>query len=121
MTLDDYLRGVRHRAFRYGSHDCAQMAGRWVAVSTGRDVMADWHYDSLKRGMAALKARGFADHVAAASSVLPEIAVLQARPGDIAVVGKSLGIVTGEMIAVPDTKGYVQVHLTAASRAFRVE
>lgn len=111
---------ARTRRFRYGRHDCALFAAGWVRLVTGRDLTPGWRYTSLRDGRAQLLAAGHADHIALAAAHLPEIAPARAGIGDLAVVGRALGIVAGETIYVLQSRGLASLPLTAASRAFRV-
>jgi len=67
---------------------------------------------------------GFADHVALAAALLPEMPSAYARTGDGAVVatedGPALGLVQGEMIYVLGPRGLSLVPRSRATRAFRV-
>lgn len=40
--LQQFVAARRLEAFRWGSHDCCQMAAAWVAMVTGRDVGGAW-------------------------------------------------------------------------------
>lgn len=116
--LRRYLATCEARVFRYGRHDCALFAAGWVRLRTGRDLTLGIRYASLREGSARLLAEGYADHVAVAAAQLAEIAPLQARPGDIAVLRGALGIVTGERLALPGRRGLAYAPLTMAGRAF---
>jgi hypothetical protein len=121
MRLGEYLRAAGARPFRYGRHDCTTMCAGWVLARTGRDLLDGWAYGSLREGQALLAARGHATQADAAAAVLPEIAPLMARVGDVAEVDGALGIVTGDTVALlRRPAGLVHRPLTDALRAFRV-
>ncbi len=123
--LREYLKSAAPRRFAYGTHDCALFTAGWVRLVSGRDLTLGIRYSSLRAGLAALAAQGFADHVAVAAATLPEIAPARARRGDVAVLdgpngAPVLAIVLGERIVGLTRDGLRQVPLSAARRAFRV-
>ena len=119
--LSEYLASAQDKAFRYGRHDCALFAARWVKLCTGRDVTLGIRHTSLREGIEQLRAAGFDDHIALAAAQLEARETpLLARKGDIAVIHLSLGIVTGERVALLERKGLVYFPITAASKAFVV-
>lgn len=118
--LGDYLASAQGKTFRYGRHDCALFAARWVEEQTGRDLTLGIRHQSLREGLELLRAAGFESHIAVAASQLEEVPPLMARRGDIAAVDRCLGIVTGERVALLERKGMATVPLTSATRAFRV-
>lgn len=125
MMLAAWLQAAEGRAFRFGRHDCVRFAAGWVREATGRDVLADWPYASLRAGEALLAARGLADLRAAVGTVLPEVAPLAARVGDLALIdggfGPGLGIVTGaEVVGLRRGRGLVRHPLSDALTAWRV-
>lgn len=124
-----YAAIARHRSepFCYGARDCALFLADCVAAMTGVDYAARYrgHYATLEDGLALLAADGYADHVALAAALLPEIHVSRARIGDGAVVpadagGQALGVVIGSEINVLHPRGLAVLPLTRATRAFRV-
>jgi len=121
MELREYLRAATARPFRYGRWDCVLFASGWVQLVTGRDLLPG-RYASLREGRALLAAAGYADHVAAAAAQLPAVegGVAMAQMGDIAALGASLGIVTGERIAFLGRHGLGYVPLLTTDRAFMV-
>lgn len=120
VMLGDYLASAQGKTFRYGSHDCAMFAARWVLAQTGRDLMLGIRYRSLREGLELLRAAGFESHIEAAASQLEEVPPLMARRGDIAAVERCLGIITGERVALLERDGMATVPLTSATRAFRI-
>lgn len=129
MRLTRYLAAVARRRFEPGAMDCALFAAGAVEAQTGTDLAAAWrgHYSSLEEGLQRLEAEGHADHVALLASLLSEIAVEAAEPGDIAVLplGRNLpalGVFQGEAayVLVEGSRGFMVVQRSEASRAFRV-
>jgi hypothetical protein len=127
--LTAYLSSVAALPFEAGKLDCALFTAGAVAAMTGVDHARGWRgkYRSLAKGRKVLEKAGFADHVALAASLYPEVAPIMAQEGDIAVVpaedgeiGFALGIVQGPMIYVMGHTGLTLVPLTSATRAFRV-
>jgi hypothetical protein len=126
--LARYLALVARTAFQPGVLDCATFAAGAVEAMTGTDLAAGWRgYGSLEEGFQRLSAAGFDDHVALAASLLEEVPVAQAGPGDVAVLqlGRnlpSLGIVQGEFVYVlaENAPGLPLQPRSAMSRAFRV-
>lgn len=121
-----YLGTARRTTFAEGRHDCALFAAGAVAAMTGTDLAQGWRgrYQTTAGGMRVLRRMGFADHVVLVAQHFAEIPVVQALPGDIAVVdgpdGLALGIVQGEWIYVLRPTGFGTVSLMDASRAFKV-
>lgn len=121
VMLSEYLAATQVKTFRYGRHDCALFAARWVKLRTGRDVTLGIRHTSLREGIEQLRAAGYEDHIALAAAQLEaRESPLLAQKGDIAVIHRSLGIVTGERVALLERKGLVYFPITAASRAFVV-
>lgn len=120
MKLHEYVAGYYARRFRYGRADCALFAARWVEARTGRDLTLGIRYDSLRSGIAQLRASGFDDPVAVAAAHLPAVPVLRAAPGDLVEIEGALGIVMGERVAVLTRDGVGTRLITDARRAFRV-
>ena len=120
-----YLSRVHSMPFRPGRMDCALFVAGAVEAMTGEDHARGWRgYRSLAEGRKRIAERGHEDHVALAASLLPEVPVLMAQRGDVAVVpesdGFALGIVQGESVYVMTPRGLGLVPLTRAVRAFRV-
>jgi hypothetical protein len=111
-----------------GGLDCATFAAGAVEAQTGVDLAAEWRgYTSLEDGFKRLVDAGFDDHVALVASLLEEVPVAAAGPGDIVALqlGRnlpSLGVVQGEFVYVLlDDRGRVTLRPRAeATRAFRV-
>lgn len=121
VMLSEYLAAAQDRSFRYGRHDCALFAARWVKIRTGRDLTLGIRHQSLREGIELLRAAGYDDHIALAAVQLEaRDSVLMAQKGDIAVIHRSLGIVTGERVALLERKGLVYLPITAASKVFVV-
>lgn len=128
MTSDlrAYLAGQTGGRLRYGRHDCLIFVVGWVKRATGRDLLEGHSYSSRREGQEILARHGLADHVDVVARGLPEIPVLRARAGDVAVLdgadGHALGIVApgGERIAAFTPEGLTLAPLTVARRMFRV-
>lgn len=123
--FDAYLNAAARTKFRPGRHDCALFAAGAVEAMTGQDFARGWRgYTSLKAGQSKLESEGFADHIALAASLLPEIEPIFARVGDIAVVDgdteNAFGVVQGSKIFVLKRSGLGSVPLLMGKRAFRV-
>ncbi len=125
-ALRDYVEDVARKPFRYGSHDCALFTAGAVKAMTGVDYARGWRsqYRSLAKGRKLLAEKGHKDHVALVASLYPEIPVLRAQVGDIAVLdgdgGDALGVVQGALVWAADPNGLRSVPLIQAKRAFRV-
>ena len=118
--LGEYLAQTEAKTFRYGQHDCALFAARWVLARTDKDLTLGIRHTSLRDGIQQLRAVGFESHIDVAAAHLEEVPPLMARRGDIAAVGKMLGIVTGERIALLKRRGLTTVPITVGERAFRI-
>ncbi len=127
--LTAYLAQVSATAFAPGHLDCALFAAGAVEAQTGVDHADDWRgrYIDLAEGMGLLAEAGHADHVALVATLLPEVPVAEAQPGDIVVMplGRalpSLGVVQGShaYLLVEDGRGLVLRPMGEAVRAFRV-
>lgn len=126
LGLGNYLSAVARKKFKPGSHDCALFVAGAVEAMTGTDF-AKGHrgYRTLKQGRAKLKKKGYSDHVAYAADQLPEIPVLMAQVGDIAVVDDGagedvLGVVQGSGVYALGLEGLAVVSLVSAKRAFKI-
>lgn len=123
--LTAYLAQVREAPFAWGRHDCALFVAGAVEAMTGEDLARGVRsYRSKAAGLAALQARGHADHEALAAALLEEVPPLLARPGDVVVTdgegGPALGIVQGEQVYLVGLEGLGLAPRSAVRRAFRV-
>jgi hypothetical protein len=127
IRLITYLGEAARKPFQPGKHDCALFAAGAVKAMTGQDFARGYRgrYRTLKGGVKALQSRGFADHIALAASLLPEVPTAFAGPGDLAVVdtpqGPALGVVQGEgiyLLTMDDRMGLRP--MAEAIRAFKV-
>ena len=125
--LADYIAVSFDRPLRPGRFDCALFAAGAVEAMTGEDPAAEWRgtYSTIEGGARALRAAGYADHVAFAAALFEEVPVSRAGVGDLAVVSEgdraALGVIQGERVYVLHISGGLgTVPLTAAERAFRV-
>lgn len=125
--LVTYLGAAARRPFTEGELDCALFAAGAVAAMTGEDLAAPYRgrYRTTRGGLRLLRRAGYADPVALAADHLPEIAVAEARPGDLVVVptpdGAALGILQGAAgVHVMAATGMGLVPAALVTRAFRV-
>lgn len=106
---------------------CAEFAAGAIEAMTGVRLGLAWRgkYPTVVAGLRALRAAGYADHVALAADMFEEIPAAFACPGDIAVLRgrlgiRVLGVVQGPNIYVQATNGIGALPLTDAIAAFRV-
>lgn len=125
--LSAWLTGCARHPLVPGEHDCALFAAGAVQAMTGSDPAARWRggYTSLPQGLRALRAAGFADHVAVVAALFEEVPPAFAQVGDIAVVRQpgelpALGVVTGAEVAVLREAGLGFVSCLDAAQAWRV-
>jgi hypothetical protein len=127
IRLITYLGEAARKPFQPGKHDCALFAAGAVKAMTGKDFARGYRgrYRTLKGGLKTLQKAGFADHIALAASLLEDIPVSFAGPGDLAVIatpdGPALGVVQGEgiyLLTMDDRMGLRP--MAEAIRAFRV-
>ena len=122
-----YVSACRKRAFTYGAFDCALFANGAVLAETGVDLRAGLAgaYTTELGAARFLRRNGLAHPADAAARFLPEIAVADARHGDIAVLetqdGVALAVVGGpHILAARAGIGLIALPLTAAYAAFKV-
>lgn len=121
---------VTRKEFVPGEHDCALFVADVVKAITGEDHAKGLRgkYKTLARGLAALKKKGFENHVEYAASLFPEVHPSMAGVGDIVVfktenaeeAGCALGIVIGERSMVLRPEGMGTIETLKAIRAFKV-
>ena len=119
MNLHDYIAEAKGRPFRYGTHDCVTFAGRWAEMRSEKKLVPA--YSSLKQGREKL---GKEIPVDVLAREFPEIPILMAQKGDVAVLASdtdlpALGVVCGHSIACFVGREIGFVPLDAAQRAFR--
>lgn len=114
--LHDYINQCHGRAFSLGTFDGALFALGWLEVlergAFGKPFKGG--YSSLKGAFKALKKAGYKDITALADAHLTRLASwMQARPGDIAIIGKGrkacVGIVSGSLVHVVSPRGGLDV------------
>lgn len=117
----------RHAPFQWGVHDCVLWAADAVLACTGQDPAAEWRgrysteaeAEAILGGAAGLYGLVRQAEAARGTTQCPNAA---AQRGDTALVehGNTLmmGVVLGELIAVPGVDGLVFVPLAAARRAW---
>ncbi|MCZ6523770.1 MAG: hypothetical protein O7A68_07890 [Alphaproteobacteria bacterium] len=133
--MAEALAARRESPFAWGRHDCALFACDVAEAVCGIDFAASLRgrYGTKRGAYAALKRFAGGELEKAAERIArdhgcPEVAPLMARRGDIvlaeiAIDGGSsdaLGICLGEWIAFAAGRGFVQLPLTKARRAWRV-
>lgn len=122
MRLHEYLAEWRGRRFEPGRADCAQFVRGWVFVRTRKDFGDGIDYATISAGLAALRRRGFADHIDLAARTLQEVPVAMAQLGDIAVIktenGQALAIIGGEHVYALGRDGLCVMPRYKATRTF---
>jgi len=127
--LEAYLRNLQRapRPVAAGRHDCCLFAAGAVEAQTGIDPAEAWRgrYTTFRGGLRMIRRDGHADLPALVAAHLPEIGLLAAMPGDIALVasteGPAMGVVQGAAIYVLGAGGgLAAVPITAAQRVFAV-
>jgi hypothetical protein len=83
--LADHVREAYGNPFRWGAHDCALWAARWVRDCTGNDFLSDWEgkYKSELGARRLMKRRGYESVADIADEHLVEIPVGLAKRGDL--------------------------------------
>lgn len=96
-ALSEYINVMRHAPFEYGVNDCCMFAAGAVEAMTGVDAMAEFRgkYDSSLSAAKALRDIGQGSLEATIDAKFSEVAISQAKRGDIALFDDSLGIVAG--------------------------
>lgn len=96
-ALSKYINVMRHAPFEYGVNDCCMFAAGAVEAMTGVDAMAEFRgkYDSALSAAKALRDIGAGSLEATIDTKFSEVAISQAKRGDIALFDDSLGIVSG--------------------------
>ena len=125
--LAGYVAASRRRPFAFGAFDCALFAAGAVEAQTGVDLRRELagRYTTEVGAARVLRRNGFADPAEVAAKFLPEIAIAQARQGDVAAIrtqaGVALAVVGGpHLLAARAGSGLIALPLTAAVAAFRV-
>ena len=96
--LIEYIDQSNAKPFAWGSHDCIIWSGKWVAMVTGSDHIAEWigRYKTESGALRVLKRLGYSSPADAVSGRLPSRPVLMARRGDLVLHEQnSIGICTG--------------------------
>jgi hypothetical protein len=116
------------QAFQRGKSDCWCMALDVARAITGIDPFADQRSYTTERGaLRMIKRFGVKNLGDGLATRLPEVPVMIARRGDIAVFDEvmAVGVVTGDMVLtksplIATSNGMVGRPLISAHRAFRV-
>lgn len=122
--LDEYVRAAKAKQFAWGSHDCLTFATDWHRAITGLDAFAPWRgaYDS-ETGARRLIVEAGAQSMADAGQILfgaPNAVLRMAKRGDIVLVRKSFGIVTGRVGAFVGEDGLVLLPAIEFEQAWTV-
>lgn len=117
MTLPDYLTAHLGKPFAWGDNDCVLFVGRWIALATGVDPLADLpKWENEKQAWRIVKKLGGLE--AAMDARFKPINPNFAKDGDIALVGDRLCIFSGAQIVGPGPIGLVYVKRTEAKCAW---
>jgi hypothetical protein len=114
------------RPHAWGAHDCATFASDCIEAMTGTDPMADLRgrYDSAVSAARVIVEAGASDLGELAAQRLPEIALAEARRGDVMLckgpMGEFLAIVQGANAVGPAGFGLIYVPVSQGLRAYRV-
>lgn len=118
--LDEYLASCLNRKYRPGRFDCAMFAAGAVFSLTGYDPAEQFRgrYRTIRAG----QELAGGSHVAYAEALFPaRPSILDARVGDLAVLGDALGVVVGDTIrACHPVEGLVVVPLVKSDRVLAV-
>lgn len=126
--LAEFLDAGRAQPFQWGSNDCVGFARGIVLAITGEDVLQGWqpNYKSESGARRALRDFGHADLQAALGHYLPQVGLLQADIGDLALVpaigpiGIGIGMVDVSLITVMGLEGHGYVPRSSALAIYSV-
>lgn len=132
--LQSFLCDNQHRPFQYGSWDCCLFVCDAIQIMTGTDIAKDFRgrYFSRKEAFEAIREYAGTASVQAVSETvaldhqMPEIPILQAHRGDMALLIRgrdySLGLIdlNGKEVIHTSPKGLWRVPLSFAVRAWSV-
>lgn len=108
MTLPEYLTTHLGEPFAWGSHDCVLFVGRWIALATGIDPLADlpkWQSETQARRV--IKKVGGLEK--AMDARFKRIDPNFAKDGDVGLVGDRLCLFSGAQLVGPGVGGLVHV------------
>ena len=121
--LESYVARTEREPFVWGTQDCGLWASGAIRAMTGHDPAASFRgsYTSRQEAEAALKAKGFPDHFAMASSLFEECAPGLAEVGDLVrLEGRTLGIIQGRFAWAMGERGLARVSMNHAETAWRI-
>ena len=124
--LSDHIRSLTQTPYDEATHNCAHFAGDAVKAMTGVDPLGTLRdCTSLEEMVDAIEAAGYSDAADYVSSMLPEIPVHEAGPGDVVMMpgegdGFSFGIVQQEYCYALARSGLLMVPKRFAKKAFKV-
>lgn len=117
----------RHAPFEWGRHDCALFAADGIEAVTGEQPFADWRGRYASEDEADRETGGSVEVTVAAELArwgACEIEPQTAQRGDVVMVragnAEAVGVVLGEVVAVPGVERLAFVPLRKAYRAWAV-
>lgn len=127
LALMQYLGEVARRPVEMGRHDCGLFAAGAVLAMTGLDFAAPYRgrYRTMRGGLRVLRRDGYRNHVDLARAHFRALPVVDAMPGDLAVIPAdavpALGVVQGAGVYVLRVEGGLGLlPLTRAIEVLRV-
>lgn len=124
--LIQHIEDWRHKKFEWGKSDCALFCLYAEKAMCGASRFDDFlgQYSSAKGSLKALCQYGQRNLSDTVSDRLPEVDLLKAQRGDIALVdtptGDALSLVIGNKLAAMGENGLVFLPLNAAKKTWRV-
>lgn len=122
---------ARRAAFVWGAWDCCLAAATWIEAARGFDPAASFRgryaaAEEARSLMSEFAGGGVLEtaHMIARQFGFPEIPILRAQRGDVAVMtttlGPTLGVCTGAHVILPALVGAVTLPLRQAHAAWRI-
>ena len=124
--LNDHIEEWRHKKFEWGKSDCALFCLYAEKAICGSSRFDDFigKYRSAAGSAKALLKIGAGNLAARVGARLPEIKVLEAQRGDVALIdtpdGDALSLVVGDKVAAMGKNGLVFLPLMSAKKAWKV-
>lgn len=127
QRLQAFIDSIKREPFDWTYHNCAHFAAGAVWAVTGENIARRYGTAITVRGLlGVIRKAGHADLPALVGAHLPAIPVSQALLADIVAIprddafGCTLGVVSGEGVAVLGPRGLSYVPIFYASHAFQV-
>ena len=133
QAIEKTLERFAYTPFEYGKADCARLVTTYLVLSEqlpeGMDEYVDQDRDGVKSALTVLRAAGDVETMSAlVSQHFEPVAPLRASVGDLAAVPSleggeddpSVGLVTGNRVAVMGEKGIELYRLSECVMAWRV-